>query len=228
MRNVDKKLAELAEERLRLKAEIPRLQRERNELKQIPQPRKTPQEYIDEVWDMPELPENYFDGLTLPGQGFATGSAVYSDAEPADLDFVVNVPPTVYEGYGVNTQDDGYWESDGMTVVYAHYNGKLLNIICVSDYDNFKAWQQATEIMRSLYVNYSLLGLHRKWARVRVFRALRDVRYPVKPRHIWLELSEAIKYNKCLRCGREAINFIDKRHKEMWQEDALCDRCREA
>lgn len=193
-------------------------------------PPKSREELIKEAWLMPELPETVFHSLTHELGGFITGSTVYFSAEPNDLDIVVNAPPTIFEEWATNTLHTGYWEADGMTVVYAHYNNQLLNIICISDYNVFKAWYFATEIMKLLFNSAAYgpkLNFNRKWARVRVFRALRDVLTPVVGRTKPLSHEDAIKYQKCVYCHREAINFINKDSKRRWEATGVCDRCAE-
>lgn len=177
----------------------------------------------------PELSIGCMDLLTDESFAFKTGSTVFSPRpeNANDIDYVVLIHPRAFTGYAVGAEEADYWEEDNMSVLYAHRDGKLYNIICIGDLELFNAWRRATEIMQSLMANCSGLKLERKWARVRIFRALKDVLFPVRPKRTAVAYDIAIKHNMCVSCGREAINFIDKAHRESWQKDGICDRCRE-
>lgn len=207
--------------------------------------RMTKNERIEYTWQLPELPASMMD--VVMECGFRTGSRVYGGAgDDSDHDWVVNVPPHVFEPYVLNGQDRGYWEQDGMSTVYAHIDGRLLNIICISTPDLFQAWYHATHYMIILCATEAPTNFWRsdepnhvtariagqasgsfKWARVRMFRALCDaMRRPtamLKP----LDFLEATTYRKCATCGREALNFTNRPQLELYEQTGVCERCRE-
>lgn len=179
----------------------------------------------------PELTAGHMDLLYDDQFAFMTGSTVYSPypGRAKDVDYVILIHPQAFNGYAVGANMSDYWEEDGMDTLYAHRKGILYNIICVGDPELFKAWRETTDIMRSLMVNCSALGFERKWARVRVFRALRDVLWPVeqKPTFAQLDHHDAVSLHKCRLCKREAINFTCKPAREYWENTGICERCAE-
>lgn len=197
-------------------------------------------ELIKAAWASPELSSSRYE--LLLEHGFVTGSSAFASnkVKPADEDWCINIPPERFCNSAKSNMDNGYWEADSFSSVYAHRHGKLLNIICFSDLKLMEAWYMATQYMSLLRMAavaespYDKLRskcrtdmFDKKWMRVRVFRALKDVLHPVRPLAEPRTLIDASKYNICRICGREALNFIDKPHWLMWEMDGICDRCRE-
>ena len=195
------------------------------------------------VWHLPELTDSLLDVLIQ--NGFQTGSEVYTSAKvvPADKDWVVNVPPYVFNHYtisprGETTNTDPDYDHGGMTVLYGHRDGIIYNIMCMG-WRDFEVWALTTKIMGYLRQSTIAYGLNskrradltelfdKKWKRVRVFRAFRDVL--TEPILLDKPLSQAEAWDRrvCRWCGQEAINFIDNAAREQWQRDGICDRCKE-
>ncbi len=196
----------------------------------------TKEERINKVWKLPKLSSNLM--AQLEECGFITGSSVYSSGKPNDIDWCVNIRPTAFKHYTLGCTNQGYWEADGFTSVYGHYEGTLINIICFSDIDLMDAWYRATVVMKALKdMNVEQSPFSRnakthvgtafdtKWKRVRMFRALKDIFTPVRALEEPLELKEALKYSKCKRCGQEAINFTCKDVKDRYIRSGICERC---
>lgn len=195
-----------------------------------------------QVMQLPNLPNKFID--LLEETGFRTGSSVYSNATPNDIDWCVCVPPHVFDGYVVSAKGapldpDPDYNHGGLTVVYGHRYDTIHNIMCFADISDMNAWWITTRIMQHLKRQRIPYGWNEqgtadlndlfdsKWKRVRVFRAFRDVFTPVEPLQQRLSMAEAIDRHKCRRCGQEAINFIDTHARNLWKMDGICDRCRE-
>lgn len=189
----------------------------------------TKKEITDATWQLPPLHGSLYDLLQEQG-GFQTGSHIIANiTNPNDEDWCVLINPNVFYDYTLGQSDNGYWEADGFTSLYAHFNNKLINILCFSDEALFDSWRFATEFMESTYDQYctdfnvvELVNV--KWKRVRLFRALRDIAYEPRVKKSML-IPEALKYRKCSSCSREAINFSCKDARLYWQETAICERC---
>ena len=189
--------------------------------------RMSKQDVIASAWKLPELPQYLFDTLVLGMGGFMTGSKVYGDADSAaDEDWVVTIPPHVFKGYAVGTGQD-YFDQGEMTVLYAHKDGQLLNIICMSDHDQMKAWERTTTLMAEIQASQGRRIFFDKWKRVRVFRAFVDIFWPATEVYGRrdISISEALEWRVCIRCGREAINFTNKPMREQWERTGICERC---
>lgn len=174
---------------------------------------------------LPPLPDSLME--LLKECGFMTGSSVYGDPNTAmDEDWCVNIPPHVFRGYAIGTQKASYFATDQFQALYANRNGLLLNIICFSDFTLMDTWKKATNVLHSLVVNNMQISKAclTKWSRVRLFRALCDVFEPVKDLYNPLPFDEAIKYSRCKRCGREAINFTNKAAKDNYLATGECER----
>ena len=199
------------------------------------------EEKIELARTLPELTESLRD-MTKEA-GFVTGTHVYGipNGQPQDIDWVVNIPPSVYHGYCVGAdEDDGYWESDGMSTLYGHYRSEIWNIICVSDIPMYNAWYMTTQFMVHLENTAVSTGrwnenniqilkdkFKNKYNRVRVFRALKDVLYPIDQ---WqqkeqLPKEEALEHYKCRVCRQEAINFSNRKERLKYQSTGICERC---
>jgi len=180
---------------------------------------------INLTWSMPQLPDTLME--LIEEVGFKTGSAIFSDVVANDDDWVVNVPPKAFEGYAVGMMDEGYWQSDGMSSLYAHYDNRLINIICMSDWKLATAWRITTEFMKKLQYMEIQVGpidtakdiplaeaFNTKWKRVRVFRALVDVLWPVQDLRVHLSEYDAKKYQKyqatgiCERCSTNSRTTV--------------------
>ena len=206
--------------------EIEYLVNKKNDLQRINQKKAqidiknmTKEQRITATWTLPALTDSLW--KTIQETGFKTGSSVFSDAESNDLDFVVAVPPHVFEGYAVGMLDTGYWHNDGFTSLYAHYDGALINILCMSDSELMRAWHLTTDIMKQM----QLRAYDTKWKRVRVFRALVDVLWPERQLKEPLSKEEAWEHHKCSLCGREAINFTCMAERQKYQATGICERC---
>jgi len=200
-------------------------------------PRKmTKKEVIEATRQMPELPQELYNMLSSEG-GFRTGSTVYGANPKAanDEDWCVILPPSVFKEYSIGQSDQGYWEADGFSSVYCHRNGVLLNILCFSDLNLYNAWLYTTNTMQWLMTLQTVdphksgiefaSFMQKKWQRVRLFRALKDIFYTPKPLRVSLEKEEALKYTKCRTCGQEATNFTCKAAKDHYQQTGTCERC---
>lgn len=235
---LDKEIQRLRFEKKKILSESRKLGRVNNE--KIA--RMSKQEIIDATWKMPELTDGLY--KLLEDEGFPTGSDIYGRDEviPNDYDWCIIMPPHVFDGYAVGTDQD-YWVDDGFCTVYTHYNGNLLNIICFSNYDLYRAWYYATETMRHLN-NFGIRGTKAspyiredcsvggymnasKYNRVRLFRALVDMFWPVKKvsDKKRLTFEQAMQFEKCMECGREAINFTHKEAKDFFKANGICQRC---
>ena len=230
--------------------ELQELEKRRNALKSMMQAAKadarvsvdkmTKTERIRATWELPELSSSLMD--VLEDNGFKTGSTVYGNAEDAtDVDWCIMIPPEIFDGYALNTNDPGYWEADGFSSIYAHHRGKLLNILCFSNGNLCRAWWGATRVMEKM-VGLTIPGMYQsqsdyyalestkdsKWRRVRIFRALRDVMFEVRPKGDPCSIKEAKEHHKCRICKREAINFTRMSERKKWENSGICERCREA
>ncbi len=108
-------------------------------------------EVAAEIAFYPPLTEEMWDFINL--EGFRTGSSVFAlGIEPADEDWCVHMPPSVFEGYAYGTQTEEYIHDSGdFTSLYAHDSeGKTINLICFKNYELYEAWREATAIMSSL------------------------------------------------------------------------------
>lgn len=181
------------------------------------------------VFCLPELTPGHYDLLEIGG--FKTGSSVYADVEPDDEDWVVDMPPRAFKGYTLGS--DNGWEYNDMVVLWAHYHGKILNILCMQG-DLYRAWKIATDTIMVLNMDNADNSfnpfkdrLRHKWARVMLFRAIKDAMMPPKPytgpsyHH-----GDAIRLKKCVHCDREARVFISGEYEAQYQKDGICDRCR--
>lgn len=182
---------------------------------------------IKSVRSLPPLTEEHIGYLN--SHGFRTGSTVYGDiSEAKDVDWVVNLPPFYFSGHAAGVEDsEAYWDERCMDPIYAHYDGVLFNIICMNDYSGlFNAWKQTTDTMEFLY-HASSAGkvMKEKWQRVRLFRALLDIYWPVQPTSYPLAKESALLQQVCTICGREAINFTCKAAKDHYLSTAVCERC---
>jgi len=198
----------------------------------------TKEQKIEASWKLPELTEGHWD--LIKECGFMTGSVVYGDPDTAnDTDWCVNTHPKYLIGYAIGADNTDYFESDGFQLLYCHWKGQLINVICFSDISLMNAWYQATQYMKilrnetvksQLWVDSSnklalVEPFNTKWSRVRMFRALVDVLGPVKELYRELDYNEATQYNRCKRCGREAINFMNAQNRQRYEETLICERC---
>ena len=184
-------------------------------------------EIIEIAMSMPEMPTGLME--LIEHEGFQTGSRVYGGAHgDSDYDWCVPLPPQVFEGYALG-HDQNYWVEDRFCTVYANHKGLLLNIICFSDWHLFMAWSHATIALKELNAvkEFNHAIKNSKWARVRLFRAFREVLTPLKMRKEPLSLEKAIEYRICKRCDGEAINFTCKPARDQWLATGVCERCRE-
>lgn len=185
----------------------------------------TKKQLIAHAANLPDMPESLMG--VLRDCGFQTGSMVYGNPDTAaDSDWCVNVPPHVFTGYAIGAKKADYFDTDQFQPLYATYKGKLLNIICFSDHRLMNAWRDATTVLTDMCAKHAGIrnACTTKWSRVRLFRALCDVFEPVTNRYNPLDQEEAIKYNKCKLCGREAINFTTKAHKDHYLATGVCER----
>lgn len=195
-------------------------------------------EVIEATWKLPEMHSTLYEMLKEQG-GFMTGSNVTSNIiDPKDEDWCVQMPPSVFHGCSLGQSDHGYWEADGFSSVYCHHNKKLINIICFSDRELFNAWYFATKTISSLkntildfptypwQENQLVFSdmLATKWKRVILFRALKDIAYEPRPKRP-MDHDDALKYQKCKECSREAIYFTCKAAKDHYLMSAICERC---
>jgi len=223
-----------------IKAQIAKLTRELNsqlavstDIGDIDATKYDKAEVIRRAWAMPELPISLYDELQR--NGFQTGSTVYGNPETAnDEDWGINIPPHVFTGYAVGTSNTDYFNAD-FTPLYAHYAGKLLNIMCFGNYTLFLAWRGTTELMKALKKtpdkrhNPSISqAFDTKRRRVRVFMALCDALMPVKALQNPLDKQCALDNRVCKVCGQEAINFTTKSEYDHYLETGICERCRSA
>lgn len=175
------------------------------------------------VWQLPELSYNSYS--MLQDMGFKTGSSVYATVPPADEDWVINVPPAAFGQYVLGV-GEGY-EYNDMSVLYAHYKGVILNILCMHQEDYY-IWAETTHILRDMN-KLSVKLKNRfdvKWARVMVFRAIKDALKPPVSRKETSYYMDSIQFKKCANCGREAENFISQEYETLYLVDGICDRCR--
>lgn len=169
--------------------------------------------------------------------GFQTGSSIFGSIDnPADIDWVCQLPAMAFTyshcavPCGKITTDYVDQDKDNTFVpLYANRNNDLYNIICISSQKKFNAWKQATAIMKDLFNNWRPLDIEfkTKWKRVRLFRALTDILEPLDPisSYAALSLTDALKYEQCMTCGREANNFTCKSAKDFYKATAICERC---
>jgi len=183
----------------------------------------------------------------LNEQGFKTGSEVYAPGiKSADEDWCINCSPNVFKDYASGTQDQNYFETDGFASLYAHDgHGKAINILCFSDYQLFESWHKTTQFMQKLMASeakeFNFNSEHssdkwgndlrpileKKWCRVRLFSALRDILWPVRARTQDMPKDEALRTHKCKRCGRKAEFFSSWPAKKAYLDSGVCERCTE-
>jgi len=235
---IDKKLHEIAELTYRI-AELQEIKQAC--LNDVEQDVKgmTKREKIEAALNMPSLTPGHMDLLK---EGFMTGSKVFGNPVTAnDTDFAILCHPRAFTGYAIGAEFADYFESDGFWPLYANYKGELYNIICFCNEAQFDAWYMATQVMQHLrgymvdkspYHNHpDRVNLHlqfdEKWSRVRVFRALCDVLWPAEEAYYPdVSVEECLKYRKCFKCHREAINFMTQASKEEYELTGVCERCR--
>ncbi len=213
---------------------------ELDDLKMVDAKRMTKEEVITATWKMPEMDKYLYELLGEQG-GFLTGSNVTSNIEhPNDEDWCVQIAPNAFSQYSIGQSDQGYWEADGFSTVYCHFRGKLINIICFSDTELFKAWHVATKIMQDIKhrlvpenkVNYGVIDeaptmadlFADKWKRVILFRALKDIAYEPRYKRA-MDKDDARKYHKCSECSREAIYFTCRAARKHYEATTVCERC---
>ncbi len=205
----------------------------------------TKAERIEATWKLPALSPELFN--LLQNEGFLTGSSILNGIEninidPNDFDWCISVPPHVFKHHALGANNQGYWEQDGFSSLYAHYQGELINILCFSDTQLMDSWYMTTQMMsliakcqikRDFYSRHSSMStnhigrvLDTKWKRVRLFRALKDIMYDARQLNEPLDIGEALKYGKCRLCGQEAINFTCKEAKMSYQQTGICERCK--
>lgn len=239
-------LAELEESARRIQGEINRLKAERKQLAQATDeklPHMTKEEIIAEAMKLPNIPMNLIS--LLEEQGFRTGSSVFSYVEPNDYDYVICIPPRVFEGYILGSSLD-YFNENKFITGYGHVGSRLYNIIFMSDFGLMEAWYMTTQVMHQMlsqtvslhYISHGEIKmsdvLADKYCRVRIFRALADA-FDTKVRgagksYQWnnrpkLTLEDAVKYRVCRDCGREAINFTVDKHYKHYLATGTCERC---
>lgn len=195
----------------------------------------TKQELQDFAMTLPPIREDLWEDMQ--NYGFQTGSSMFGVSNPADIDWVCQLPATAftYSGCAVPcgkiTKD--YMDENINTFVplYGNKDGQLYNIICISDQAKFEAWKETTQLMEGLSKGNIPLAATQtfttKWKRVRLFRALCDVLEPVYPvySHRRPSHDDALKYGICKICRREANNFTCKPAKDYYLETAICERC---
>lgn len=159
-------------------------------------------------------------------EGIQTGSSVYSSAKPKDLDYILNLPPSVFEGYTVGNPSN-YWKGkNGFTILYAKSPmGEIVNLILFSDAHDMQVWIKTTEIMKRLFQDYFENEFNDKYKRVRIFRALNDIMYNREPMKNQMTSAYAVKHSVCKICGREAINFTNAVRRRMYLETGICEPC---
>ena len=184
---------------------------------------------------LPEIPNHLWE--IMQTLGFQTGSSVFGNIDnPSDIDWVVDIPAYAFlyapcaVPCGKINQD--YIDDDTADFVplYANRNGQLYNIICIGNGLKLEAWRQTTDVLRHWCTLTGLKDAMRtKWKRVRLFRALTDILEPVKPLypHQKPTAHEALQYDKCSECGREANNFTCKSAKDFYKTTSVCERCQE-
>lgn len=193
----------------------------------------TKKELMDYAMTLPQIPDHLFDAMK--DYGFPTGSAVFGNIDnPSDVDYVCGLPASAFTSCNCavscgNVSQD-YIDQNLLNFVplYGNRDGQLYNIICIGDGHTYRAWNKATNVMQELAARKDFTHVvQEKWKRVRLFRALCDVFEDPLPLYKEIDLDEALKYSKCTRCGREAINFMDKTHKDFYKTTGLCERCQE-
>ncbi len=224
---------------------IGQLRRELKRAQQALAARNTKIGRMEDAMEFPALTPQLWDLLST--QGFKTGSEVYAPGiASADEDWCIHISPQAFIGYAAGIEDDSYFETDGFASLYAHDNsGKAVNILCFSDYNLFEAWHKTTQVMENLMQttlydqSYKAFidreNPHRplakifekKWCRVRLFSALRDILWPVEVLQKPMAEKEALRWNKCKVCGRKALFFTSRLEKHKYLEDGICERCRE-
>ena len=172
----------------------------------------TKQERIEATWALPALSPSHM--ATIQESGFITGSSNII-SNPNDIDWCVNLPPTVFRHHALGANNQDYWEQNSFSSLYAHYEGTLINLLCFSNMDLMNAWYVTTQAMNYLakfsgkksffYATSSsppscndLLrnAMLTKWKRIRIFRAIRDVLYNAPLLENPMTKSDALKYNK--------------------------------
>lgn len=174
------------------------------------------------TFELPEMPYSMY--CTLTDIGHRTGSTEYCTVEAKDEDWVINMPPKAFGRYALG--DIKGWDYSDMSVLYAHYEGKLLNILCM-ELEDEHFWVHATAILKNLARTPEIQErLNVKWARVMIFRALKDALKPPREAQKPMHYSDAIANARCCHCGRESIAFLSAEYKVLYQVDGICDRCR--
>lgn len=201
---------------------------------------KTKEEVQQLAMQLPAFPAHLFDFLS--DYGFVTGSTVYGDIDQAkDVDWMIEyIPQLAYimTPYVVSYDyGDNYDAVSGrLSVLYGNIEQrKLLNIIVANDYGLFAAWKYATERMRDLKLNSDTNCLMRnKYARVRLFRAFVDAYDSMNTEVKDLDhyempdsVADALQYNTCIVCGREAIWFTEKAREAEYHATGVCERCQD-
>ena len=222
---------------------IGQLKRELKRAQQALDARNTKAGRMEDAMDFPALTPQLW--KLLEEQGFKTGSEIYAPGiESADEDWCIHINPEAFKGYAAGIEDDSYFETDGFASLYAHDQyGKAINILCFSSYNLFESWHKTTQIMEALMqtvlhdfqypgsIEWSGKPLtkifEKKWCRVRLFSALRDILWPVEVLRKPLAEKEALRWNKCKICGRKALFFTSWPEKHKYLEDGICERCRE-
>ena len=202
-----------------------------NHLRELDPRNMTKEEVIKATWQMPPLSKDLYDMLI--SDGFQTGSGALGYTNSKDEDWCINMPPHVFYEYTIGQSDHGYFEADGFSSIYCHYNGRLFNILCFGDFQLYKAWLYTTEMMQRVqrdklkYLHFSVdLNdvLATKWKRVILFRAFKDIFYePLNKRP--MDKLAALNYNKCAECGRETLYFTCRAAKDHYLASGQCERC---
>lgn len=201
---------------------------------------KTKEEVQRLAMQLPAFPARLFDFFR--DHGFVTGSAVYGNIDQAkDVDWMIEYMPQltyIMTPYAVSYDyNDNYEAAPGrLSVFYGNIEQrKLLNIIVANDYGLFKAWQYATECMKTLKMgDITKRLMQNKYVRVRLFRAfvdaydsmntgVKDLEYYDKP----ATLADAREYKVCLVCGREALWFTEKAREAEYHATGICERCQD-
>ncbi len=214
-------------------AELQRLKsQEIQKLCTIDTSKMSKKELIAHAMTLPDIPDHLWNDMQR--YGFVTGSSVFGNINtPADIDYVCQLPAYAFLAahcaVSCSPNQADYLDDsneDEFTPIYACRKGQLYNIICVGSSVKFEAWKTTTYIMRTLSNNPQLQdAVKLKWKRVRLFRALCDVLEPVEPLYEERNEKEALHYDKCKVCGREAVNFTNKSAKDFYKATAVCERC---
>ena len=229
----------LLEQKAQLKEQLQSINQELNALQEADPESLSPEERRQAIFALPELTEEHMNSLKQ--SGFQTGSTIFGDPSKADdIDFCIIGPPVMFNHHalGINKKSrEEYWNyQNDFSSIKGHYKEAIINIICFSNYDLYDAWREATRVMAYLIISNknSKHAIETKWKRVRVFRALVDVlREDYQKSHMQeskhlrddLSIEQAVSYQVCLHCGREAINFTCKPIRDIYLDTAICERC---